>query len=225
MIRALYIILAVVVLAACETDTYETGDGKYSYLRAEFAMVKTSDSKKIVSAETDDSEILAISPAFTCEWAEKGDTTYRALIYINKVESAKTNILSVAQVPVLFPHSHEEVDTVGYDPLDVESAWLSHNGRFANLRLAIKTGTPDDPGLRQTIALAADNITDLGNGNTRYYVTLRHNQNGVPEYYTSNLYVSIPTDKLGVGDEMSITVNTYKGKREFLFVIPSLPVY
>ena len=44
---------------------------------------------------------------------------------------------------------------------------------------------------------------------------LAHSQNGVPQYYSTPLYVSLALDELpvtpGDGDEIEVSVNTYKG--------------
>ena len=67
--------------AACTTEEYESGDGDYSYLRADFAEVHTTGAKKVGNARTDDGDSLVLQPPLDCSWASVPDSTYRAPCY------------------------------------------------------------------------------------------------------------------------------------------------
>ena len=74
---------------------------------------------------------------------------------------------------------------------------------------------------KQTIGLMCDEITTDSEGHRHYSLTLLHAQNGVPEYYSAELFLSIADyrlpEKPAEGDIITITINTYKGKTERSF--------
>ena len=42
------------LLTACSHDAYESGDGRYSYMRSDMVMAVTGNSKELTGATTDD---------------------------------------------------------------------------------------------------------------------------------------------------------------------------
>ena len=112
-------------------------------------------------------------------------------------------------VPVLRPA--EKVEQVATDPVGLESVWTSRNGRYVNIGLLLKTGVPDSVDARQWISVMRDG--DYVSDQTGVYaIRLLHGQNGVPEYYTSRFFVSIPVDTLPTGHRVRLRVNTYDGE-------------
>lgn len=201
-------------LASCSSDGYESGDGKYSYLTANFCLAHTSASKTVDYVLADDGSKLVLSPQMNLDWAEKADTLYRALLYYNKNKSDSGNEavepVAAAQVPVLRPVSALLVEKMFTDPLSVESCWLSENRRYVNLTLLLKTGKPDTDDRTQTVGLVIDSIATSANGVSTAMTRLYHNQGGVPEYYTVRRYVSIDTRSVKANG-ITITANTYNG--------------
>lgn len=55
------LIAAACLAAACQSDGYETGDGRYSYLRADLVEARTAEAGTITAATTDDGERLTLS--------------------------------------------------------------------------------------------------------------------------------------------------------------------
>ena len=55
--------IATAALTACTTEQYDAGDGKYSYLRSDFAEVTTDGQARMSSFVTDESQVLAASYA------------------------------------------------------------------------------------------------------------------------------------------------------------------
>lgn len=204
-------------LASCSNDGYDTGDGKYSYLTAEFCLAHTSASQTVDYVLADDGSKLVLAPRMNIGWAEKADTLYRALLYYNKkeIESAGGVVEPVvaAQVPVLRPVSSQDVKEMFTDPLTVESCWLSENGRYVNLALLLKTGKPDSDDMAQTVGLVVDSIAVQADGVRTMMTRLYHNQGGVPQYYTVRRYVSIDVQQLDA-DGIIITANTFGGVME-----------
>ena len=181
------------VLTACGTDTYDTGDGALSGMMADFVEAQTDAYANMVSIETDDGERLELTTPVAMEWASRPDTVYRALFYYSLADGndgqAEADPMAVQQVlvPEITP-ADDIADGVKTDPVALETAWLSSNGRYINLGVIIKTGTR---------------------------LRLYHDQAGVPEYYSADAYVSIAVSRLPgqptEGDTVSINVETYDG--------------
>ena len=206
-----------VTLCSCSSDGYDTGDGKYSYLKSEFVEVHTSSPTVIDRALTDDGMLLHLLPTLTASWAKEGNSNYRALLNYKanadntEAKSATVEPVSVSQVLLLTAKEPADITDTATDPLGIESAWVSKNGKYINLRLGLKAGQPDQEDTKQTIGLMhIDTQTDAQEHQT---VTLQllHNQNGVPEYYTVSTFVSIPLENYDNGTTIVLNINTYQG--------------
>lgn len=205
--------LAAVVLASCEHDGYESGDGSLSYLTAELAVLHTASNRSATSADLDNGTTLSISNPFTTSWMTKADTIYRALLYYDVATdgSKKVKARSVSAVPVLRPMEQSKVNDMHTDPVGVESVWAAKSG-YINMSLLLKAGKTDGEDAVQTLGLVDCGTTVGNDGKRTRYLKLYHDQGGVPEYYTVQRYASIDTKDLGDVDAISITVNTYSGE-------------
>ena len=114
--------LAAAVLASCEHDGYESGDGSLSYLTAELAGLHTASNRSATSADLDNGTTLSISNPFTTSWMTKADTVYRALLYYDVATdgSKKVKARSVSAVPVLRPMEQSKVKDMQLQELDKE---------------------------------------------------------------------------------------------------------
>lgn len=209
-------VLALPLLTACTSETYTTGDGKYSNMRADFAEARTNASGELFCAVTDDGDSLVLSPRPKTEWATTPDSLYRALIYYNVPETGnEVKPLFTMGIAVPKIHGKNAVKKPAVDPVMLRSAWASRRGRYVNLGLAIKTGSKDGLDKKQEIGLMCDSITTGDGGQRRFYLKLLHRQNGVPEYYSAELFLCIADYRLPVapaaGDEITIGINTYDG--------------
>ena len=212
-IRTLLMGLATAVLASCEHDGYESGDGSLSYLTAELAVLHTASNRSATSADLDNGTTLSISNPFTTSWMTKADTIYRALLYYDVATdgSKKVKARSVSAVPVLRPMEQSKVKDMHTDPVGLECVWAAKSG-YINMSLLLKAGKTDGEDAVQTLGLV-DCGTTVGNDGKRIrHLKLYHDQGGVPEYYTVQRYASIDTKDLGDIDAVSITVNTYSGE-------------
>ena len=214
--------MAMALLAACTTETYDTGDGKYSMMRADFVETRTDASGELYCAVTDDADSLVLSPKRTAKWAATPDSLYRALLYYNVPASGiEVKAISLTSVPAPRVRPKDEVKEIATDPVVFNSAWMSREGRYINLGLSVKTGQADNVDEKQTVGLMCEDITTDSDGHKHYSLTLLHGQNGVPEYYSADLFVSIASyrlpEKPEKGDELTISINTYKGKIEKTF--------
>lgn len=208
--KHLIIVFAALTLVACKKESYDSGDGELSYMRADFGEVHTQTAKILDYAITDDGEKVAFVSKMSCPWALKGDSLYRALFYYKRVDDAHgTEPIAVSQVPVLRFNEPSDTAKLVTDPVKFESAWMSSNGKYLNLGFAIMTGKAESNDSKQTIGAVCTAKDGAADGTTTWHITLYHAQNGVPEYYSSRMFASIPTEKTKKGDRIIITVNTY----------------
>lgn len=216
-----YILLPLVfALLACENEAYDTGYGPLSDMRADFVEAQTDADARMASIETDDGERLYLTRAVTVGWMERPDTVYRALLYYNKVEAdggaycaEPLGIMQVLVPPVT--DIADVKDGLKADPVDFVSSWKSANGKYLNIELGIKTGAVDGSYGTQTLGLVCLGVDYRADGTRLVRLALYHDQAGVPEYYTTDAYVSIAVSRLPIepvaGDEVSIDIVTYDG--------------
>lgn len=206
----IYIAIATAILAACATDAYETGDSSLSYMRADMADMKV-EGRAVKSIVTDQSLSLPFdSKLSVSEKMARPDTTYRVMLYYNKVEGKDIEIISSQLVSVVNPAMDRKLSTEAIDPLILTSAWQAENGKYINVRLGLKTGNAGDEA-KQYIDVRLDSIVVHRDGATHRYLTLCHGQNNIPQYYTQDAYLSISQTGYGVGDVTHLRVNTYEG--------------
>lgn len=215
-ISAVFACLLSLMPVSCTNESYDTGDGGLSYLCADFVEAHTTSDTTITKVVTDDGAALSLSRALKLSWVSVPDTLYRALLYYNK-KGNPVEPLAMGRVPVIIPRIQK--DSLFTDPLGVESVWMSASGKYVNISLLIKTGIPDSVDARQWISVVYSPHTPNRGAGGLYGVQdtllLLHSQNSVPEYYTSRMYVSIPTAALPSRDVVNIRVNTYGGMRTY----------
>lgn len=198
-------------IISCTADAYEKGEGKYSLMRGDFAEAVVNSSKQVTKIITDDGEELALTAPFTAKWVTKADTTYRCMLYYNKVEN-KAEVLSVGLVPCVAIKSVQEFGKkLVTDPVKFESTWMSKTGRYLNLSLLLKTGVTDDTTAVQSLAIVSDTLITYADHKTIRHLILHHDQGNVPEYYSTQVYISIPTERIDA-DSVRISINSYDGE-------------
>lgn len=209
------------MLASCTNDPYDTGDGDLSYMRADFVEANTNAASAIVSISTDEGVGLRLTREVKASWAAKPDTAYRALMYYNSLVNEDDGSLvaePLAMSQVLTPRVSMIGNVTGgmkTDPVLLESAWKSHNAKFINFDMSVKTGKVDGDSEGQTIGVVCDAVEQRADGTSLVRLRLYHDQGGVPEYYSAKLYLSIPMSFLPItpteGDEVEVSMNTYDG--------------
>lgn len=223
--RLLYLVIAASLLVSCTNEAYETGDSRYSYLRTDFAEARTNASAQLVSATTDDGVSLTFTKAVSTSWAATADSTYRTLLYYlcedfsDSPATKQVEPVRAGRVYVLRPDTSAQARAAATDPVHLQSAWASANGAYANLGIALMTGVADSVDARQSLGLACDSVVTGGDGHHTYHYRITHSQGGVPQYYKSTIYVSIPRQQIVGGDKMVVTINTYDGTvaKDFAF--------
>ncbi len=206
--RSLPHLLAAValVVAACDVDDYDTGDSRYSYLRADFGMLHTSASQQVDYLLNDDGDRISFASPATVSWASRADTLYRALTYY---DTNALTVFSTSQVPVIRAALRDTLQQIDLDPLTVESVWKG--GGFLNVGYAVKSGVVDSIDARQTIGLVHDSLTTDSDGNKTLRLTIRHAQNGVPEYYSVRGYFSMNIPDSLADATIQVSAYTYDG--------------
>ena len=215
-------------VTSCSTESYDTGDGDYSYLRADFCEIHTAGTKQVDYAISDDGERISFGKTLNVKWAEGTDTLYRALLYYNRLPDA-AKALSLQPVYVLRPKAPASVENPHYDPVAFESAWVSTCQRtdltialdsvsreavthYLNIAFLVKTGQPDDETARQSIG-----ITSEQNSDGTWQLTLLHDQGSVPQYYSTRVYASIPLADSQLQRGIIFNINTYDGQKSRAF--------
>lgn len=210
--------LSIVNLSSCTTDSYDKGQGKYSLMQAELVDMTINADKQGTAFVTDADERFSLTPVVTASWIQTADTTYRAMLYFNVLSGNNAEPVSVGTVPTLRAREHWKIDDPKEDPIGLESAWLGKNGKYLNLGILLKTGQVDGEDGVHTIGLAQDTILVNTDGTRTAKFRFLHDQAGVPEYYTNRRFVSILLPDTVVLDTIRLTIPTYNGKTERVFL-------
>lgn len=197
-------------LAACENDSYDKGQGKYSLTQADFVEAHSNEAKAFDYVVTDDGQTYTLTPQATAAWATTADTTYRAILYYDIAGEASAEPVSIAQVSTLDIVKLEDIKDMKTDPVKLESAWISENGKYLNMGCYLKVGQDDDDETIHTIGMVCDEVKDNADGTKTSFLRLFHDQGGVPEYYSTKHYISVPCSSIDA-DSVCLTVQTYDG--------------
>lgn len=210
------LLMALIGMASCQNDGYDTGDSEYSYITAELALLHTNSNKAVAYATLDDGSSLQFASKFTTKWTDKVDTVYRALLYYDKALDGSTTVKArgVTQVPVIGVVKQEDVKNMCTDPLDIESVWMAKNKTFINLSLLLKSGTTESDN-QQSIGLVELSRSVDADNRKRVILQVYHDQGNVPQYYTVQQYASIDLTKLDA-NIVEIQANTYNGVKRFV---------
>lgn len=202
--------LLILFLLSCEQDVYEKGDGEFSYMRADFVEAYVNANKQVNRVLTDDDDELTLTQPYAADWIKRPDTTYRAVIYYNKVENG-AEALSLAHITTLtLRYDSSAVSNWNPAPIGLETAWIGRNRRYLNLGLVLKTGATDKDATPQTVGMLHGGVTVNADSTRTMQLLFNHHQGDVPEYYSQRAYISLPLQGL-VADSVRLTVVTYDG--------------
>lgn len=202
---------ALLMLFSCESDSYDTGTGTYSLMTAEFGEAYTDEEGVLKFFTTDDDVSLTLSPEVSYSDA-KPDTLYRRLLYYDVADGNIVEPRAITVVPVAYPHPALAFDSVYTDPVSFESLWVSASGKYINMGLYFLTGEADgSDDLRHTVGIAVDSVVTDDNLLSTYHMRLYHDQGGIPEYYSTKYFISIPTTSIPAADSVVMRINTYDG--------------
>lgn len=206
---------AMMLLTACTLDNYDKGDGEYSLLVADFAEVHVDAQKRVDYIVTDDDERLPVTNEIGASSVSTADSLYRCMLYYNKVVEdgkASAEVLSISLVPC--PQvKRMAADEVKTDPVKFESLWRSKNQRYVNMYLQLLTGYVNDTTAIQELAVVEDTLYQYPDSTRALHLRLHHDQKGLPTYYSTPVYFSIPTERLQA-DTVYFHINTFQGAIE-----------
>ncbi len=211
----------VAVVCGCTTDNYESGDGEYSYLTSAFSMLKTNSTGRAVSFVTDDNKEYTLQEPVSILGTE-ADTVYRVLAYYNETATKSTTLRGIKPVYVLIPQIAGGSYNIKNDPVVLNSVWTSANGAYLNLGMSVMEGVADSGKTTSQVlgmVISQDHQTPDARYKS-YTLTLVHDQNGVPEYYKTAVYASVPLDGFNHCDTLNLLVNTYNGVLGKTVVVP-----
>lgn len=205
----MYAIL-LLLLASCESDSYDKGDGELSLATAEFVEAHANGNKQMDYVITDNDDRLTVSPQPSVKWMTTPDSLYRALLYYNNVGEGIIEPLSITQVPTLSIYPDWMIQNIKTDPVTFESIWQSANGKYLNMAFYLKIGEVGKDAELHTISIIQDTIIQNADGTATSFMCLYHDQGDMPEHYSSKCYISIPRDSIKA-DSVCMGINTYKG--------------
>lgn len=205
----MYAIL-LLLLASCESDSYDKGEGELSLATAEFVEAHANGNKQMDYVITDNDECLTVSPQPSVKWMTTPDSLYRALLYYNNVGEGVIEPLSITQVPTLSIYPDWMIQDIKTDPVTFESIWQSANGKYLNMAFYLKIGEVGKDAELHTISIIQDTIIQNADGTATSFMRLYHDQGDMPEHYSSKCYISIPRDSIKA-DSVCMGINTYKG--------------
>ena len=199
------------ILTSCEYTPYETGEGTYSNLHAEYVDM-TVHQGVVTSIVTDNSENLFVPSSFS--YSEKKDTMVRRLLYYNKEsDDAPIQVVGQKNVSLVLPLKWIGQEKAPTDPLTMTAVWMSANKRYLNMQVGLKVGSSEaDAG--QALILRCDSVSTYGKG--AIWLTLCHDQGNMPEYYTKEVLMSVSTKVLP--DTIYFDAYTYSGKKTWTII-------
>lgn len=76
------------------------------------------------------------------------------------------------------------------------------------MALVLKNGKAEHVDNKHVLGVVRDSVVTNQQGHHTYFYRLYHLQNGVPVYYSSTIYASIPTSFMRAGDTLQLTIRT-----------------
>lgn len=216
--KFLYFILATTLCIACEHDPYETGDLAWSRMLTELVDLHVQGNAVKSITKDDGKQIPLVKDMYVSQQLAHKDTTYRMLLSYVIEEDKSLTIYSTERALVLSPTEKQKSVTEKNDPVKIDNAWLSESGNYLNVRLTLMTGSnTSDPLLKHKIGLILDDVQDLGDGKKKYIISLRHDQNNLPTFYSATYYLCIPVGGVKAGSVLEFSANTFSGlfKKEY----------
>ena len=204
----IYIALTAALLASCENDTYDKGEGAYSYLQADFVEAHANGEKEIDYVITDNGDSLSLVTPCAAAWDKTANSTYRAALYYNKVEGGKAKAVIIEQVLTMSFTPADSITEMKTDPIGVEAVWTDSRKRYVNLTLTLKVGTVSNDSEKHKVTLVPDSLHINGSDSSRtLHLTLYHDKGDIPEYYTEKYYFSLPSAQFAALDADSVAIH------------------
>lgn len=211
--KALIACLLTAATVACTSEAYDSGDTSLSYLSTELADATTNGNGMFAHAVTDGGQRLTLSPPYRAEHVTTTpDTTCRVLMYHGRVDGGTTEVKAIQSVlTTSIADSHNALNPKK-DPVGKVRAWVSANKKYLNMVVTLKVGRQDNTPTQQSVGVLRDSVTTLADGKRCHWISLIHNQNGMPEHYSQEAYMSVPMSQLGNDTHIRLRAKTYDGE-------------
>lgn len=203
-------------LTSCDYDINDSESSEYQLLSADIVDVPIAKNGLAFQAiKDDDSRLYFSSPVAVSDYKDK--EFIRCLLYYNKVngESSIIDFVRGEQIPLLKPLTAKEAEEKEdkRDPLEILSSWRSANGKYLNIDLQTKDGA-DTYGSKKEhkLFVVMDSIHTSSTGRNIFYHII-HDQNGIPAYYSTTTYASIPLTDVSPNDTMTLKYNSWSGNK------------
>ena len=121
------------LLQACKSEPYDTGDGNLSYMKAEMCDIHASDSY-VTKIVTDDDVELPFAQGLRINYSV-ADTVVRSMLYYNEIPTEPISIQSSVEVKVI-----DAADTLKFNRAYILSRWESRNKKYINFHITEKQG-------------------------------------------------------------------------------------
>ena len=131
----LTLVVTSLLLSACKSEFYDTGDGELSYMKAEMCDI-TAHNYYVTSIMTDDDVSLPFAMGLAVTDAPN-DTTIRCMMYYIHEPSEPISIMSTVRVKMV-----DANDTLAFNKSNTVSRWESKNKKYINFYISEKQG-PD----------------------------------------------------------------------------------
>lgn len=207
----LLLLIGTLLLTACEQSSYDEGTGELSLTQADFVEAFTDNHGATYKVVVDDGEEMMLTAPVTRKGMLRPDTTYRAILYYNKTSALQAEAVSWSAVPTIVPTPLSEVKEMKTDPISFESLWMSCAGKYLNLGCYLKVGDTQGEQQKHTLGVVLTHKQRNDDGSSTAYLTLYHDQGGVPAYYSSKFYISIICSSLNC-DSVCLTLPTFQGE-------------
>ena len=121
------------LLSACKSEFYDTGDGELSYMKAEMCDI-TAHIGYVTSIITDEDVSLPFAKGLSLANCIS-DTMIRRMLYYTQVSSEPISVVSSADVEII-----EAQDTLSFNVSNIVSRWESRNKKYVNFLISEKQG-------------------------------------------------------------------------------------
>lgn len=198
-------------VASCGSD--DAGDGQLSLLRAEMADVATDANAMLAYCITDNGKRVVFSMPKKAAWAQTPDSLYRAMVWMSgEANTSNAELLNASYALTLVAQKHDinKLWQSKCDPITLTSCWWAADKRHINLELTVLTD--NNAKESHVLGLVEDSVRTASDGISSHYCHLCHDRSGIPAYYSTTFYASIPVEESHRNDRYVLTLTTPKGK-------------
>ena len=130
----LILVVTGLLLQACKSEPYDTGDGSLSYMKAEMCDIYASNSY-VTKIVTDEDVELNFAQGLRLNVICAADTVVRCMLYYNEIPTEPISIQSSVEVKVI-----DAADTLKFNRNYILSRWESRNKKYINFQIEEKQG-------------------------------------------------------------------------------------